>query len=106
MALPLFEKRCPIALTSNEAKSVKSASCVMHAFFYEGPLYQDLHAGCHTLKELILLTKKDLRNISISKTFITANDQKFEGWFHSSTAVTHIDTFIKLLFYLNCTFAS
>ena len=55
--------------------------------------------------ELILLTEKDPRNFSISKIFITANNQELECRFHSSTAATNIDTFIKLLSNLSCVFS-
>ena len=38
-----------------------------------------------------------MRNVSFSKTFITANNKKLGNWFHSFAAKYHAGAFLKLL---------
>ena len=56
-------------------------------------------------KELMLRMEKNLRNLSIPNISITANNQALGSRFHSFTTATYIDTFMKFLSYLICTFS-
>ena len=66
---------------------------------------RNLHVDRGIFKERILLTKRNLRNFSFCKTFITANNQKLGSRFHLFTANYHIDAVIKLISSLVCAFS-
>ena len=62
-------------------------------------------AAVHELfKELMLLMERKLRNFSILKLNVTVNNQELGNQFHSFTAKTRLESFIKLLTFLICAF--